>query len=98
MRRAVPLERVFDDPCWRDAELRYTLDDRATHETPTWPERQQGKPLDVAFAVGPEGGWSDDERTMLEKQGARPMRLGGRVLRAETAVLVGLAVLQYSDR
>jgi 16S rRNA (uracil1498-N3)-methyltransferase len=96
MRSALPLERVFDDPVWRDAAFRYALDDRATNEAEPFPPRDPGKPIDIAFAVGPEGGWSDEERVTLERQGARPLRLGGRVLRAETAVLVGLSVLQYA--
>jgi 16S rRNA (uracil1498-N3)-methyltransferase len=96
MRGAMPLERAFEDPAWREAPLRYTMDDRATSAAPLWPTCDRGKPVEVAFAVGPEGGWSDAERAMLERQGARPLRLGGRVLRAETAVLVGLTVLQYA--
>ena len=96
MRSAIPLERAMEDPAWNDAAIRYTLDDRATNEREPWPVRDRGKPMDVAFAVGPEGGWSDAEREMLQGHGARPLRLGGRVLRAETAVLVGLTVLQYA--
>ncbi len=96
MRAAMPLEKVFEDPAWRDAAARYTLDDRATTDLEPWPERDRGKSVEVVFAVGPEGGWSDAERAVLHAQGARPLRLGGRVLRAETAVLVGLTVLQYA--
>jgi 16S rRNA (uracil1498-N3)-methyltransferase len=96
MRSAVPLERVFGDPAWRDAAVRYTLDDQATDGADTWPVHERGQSLDVAFAVGPEGGWSDAERTALRRHGAHAIRLGGRVLRAETAVLVGLTVLQYA--
>jgi 16S rRNA (uracil1498-N3)-methyltransferase len=96
MRAAMPLEKVFEDASWKDAAVRYSLDDRATNDAASWPAREPGKPIDVVFAVGPEGGWSDPERALLEKHGALPLRLGGRVLRAETAVLVGLAVLQYA--
>jgi 16S rRNA (uracil1498-N3)-methyltransferase len=96
MRNAMPLAQVFEDPVWQDAALRYTLDDRATIEAAPWPKRERGRPLEVVFAVGPEGGWSDAERATLQEQRARPLRLGGRVLRAETAVLVGLTVLQYA--
>jgi 16S rRNA (uracil1498-N3)-methyltransferase len=95
MRAAMPLEKVFDDAAWKDA-VRYTLDDRASADPEPWPTREPGKPIDVVFAVGPEGGWSDEERALLEREGARPLRLGGRVVRAETAVLVGLTVLQYA--
>jgi 16S rRNA (uracil1498-N3)-methyltransferase len=95
MRNAMPLERVFEDSAWQDAAVRYALDDRATRHAEPWPARDPGQPIEVVFAVGPEGGWSDEERVMLERQGAHPLRFGGRVLRAETAVLVGLTVLQY---
>jgi 16S rRNA (uracil1498-N3)-methyltransferase len=50
---------------------------------------------DVALVVGPEGGFSAAERVLLVEHGARPLRLGGRVLRAETAVFAGVTVLQH---
>ena len=96
MRNSMPLERVFEDAAWKDAAFRYALDDRATVEAEQWPVRDPQKTIEVVFAVGPEGGWSDAERALLERNGAHPLRLGGRVLRAETAVLVGLTVLQYA--
>jgi 16S rRNA (uracil1498-N3)-methyltransferase len=45
--------------------------------------------------VGPEGGFSDAERKSL-KDRAIPWVLGGRILRAETAVLAGLAAVQLA--
>ena len=50
----------------------------------------------IVLAVGPEGGWSDEERAMLVTRGAVPLQLGGRVLRAETAVFAGLTLLQHA--
>ncbi|MDR1586677.1 MAG: 16S rRNA (uracil(1498)-N(3))-methyltransferase [Treponema sp.] len=39
----------------------------------------------VVLAVGPERGWSDHERDLLEKAGFLRLSLGGRALRTETA-------------
>ncbi|MEQ8484736.1 MAG: 16S rRNA (uracil(1498)-N(3))-methyltransferase [Pseudomonadales bacterium] len=50
---------------------------------------------DVALLVGPEGGWSDAERAACEAAGVRPVGLGTRVLRAETAPLAALAALRH---
>ena len=47
----------------------------------------------AALLVGPEGGWSDDERRDLAAWGCRPVRLGPTVLRVETAALAGAALL-----
>jgi 16S rRNA (uracil1498-N3)-methyltransferase len=45
--------------------------------------------------VGPEGGFSPQERRLLESCGfVLPVRLGSLILRAETACLAGLASLQ----
>ncbi|RYG67339.1 RsmE family RNA methyltransferase, partial [bacterium] len=52
-------------------------------------------PAEYVLFVGPEGGFSDDERAILLERGALPLRLGNRVLRAETAVFAGLTVLQH---
>ncbi len=96
LRPAMPLERLFDEPAWRDAQHRFMLDDRAVGAPHSLPAREPGRPVEVVFAVGPEGGWSDPERLLLAERGATPLRLGARVLRAETAVLAGLTVLQYA--
>lgn len=49
-------------------------------------------PRRVVLFVGPEGGFSDAERAKLAGR-ARPWFLGGRIFRAETAVLVGLTAV-----
>jgi 16S rRNA (uracil1498-N3)-methyltransferase len=48
----------------------------------------------VTVAVGPEGGLEDDERAQLIAAGFTPVRLGGHVLRFETAAIAGLAVIR----
>ena len=47
----------------------------------------------VVLAIGPERGWSDRERKLFQESGFRPMLLGSRVLRTETACSTGVAVL-----
>jgi 16S rRNA (uracil1498-N3)-methyltransferase len=46
-----------------------------------------------ALLIGPEGGWDPDERRDLLAAGWRPVHLGERVLRLETAALAGAALL-----
>jgi len=47
----------------------------------------------IVLLVGPEGGFSDAERAKLAGR-ASPWILGGRILRAETAVVAGLPAVQ----
>jgi 16S rRNA (uracil1498-N3)-methyltransferase len=54
-------------------------------------EREPG--AGAALLVGPEGGWTDRERTLAAAAGWRPVSLGPQVLRAETAALAAVAVL-----
>jgi 16S rRNA (uracil1498-N3)-methyltransferase len=46
------------------------------------------------LAVGPEGGFSEHERDLLQRAGFTRLRLGPRVLRTETAGLAAIAALQ----
>ena len=43
--------------------------------------------------VGPEGGWAPEEREQVLAEGWRPVGLGPRILRIESAALVGVAML-----
>ncbi len=49
----------------------------------------------VTLVLGPEGDFTPDEEEALRSAGARPINLGPLVLRAETAAVAGLAVIQY---
>ncbi len=59
------------------------------------PEARQdgGGPPETAVVVGPEGGVSGSERTLLERCGAITVRLGPHVMRTASAGPVALAVL-----
>lgn len=58
------------------------------------PPAEKRSPSDeVALLVGPEGGWSDDERAAAQRAGWKAVSLGACVLRAETAAMAAVAVL-----
>lgn len=51
-------------------------------------------PGPFVLVVGPEGGLDDAERSLAIRMGYRPVHLGPRILRTETAGLAGLVALQ----
>ncbi|MDI6710012.1 MAG: 16S rRNA (uracil(1498)-N(3))-methyltransferase [Bacillota bacterium] len=51
---------------------------------------------DVFVFVGPEGGFTGDEVEACTAAGARPVSLGPRILRTETAGLVAAALVLYA--
>jgi 16S rRNA (uracil1498-N3)-methyltransferase len=68
-------------------------------------ERQQGKSLQrvelpsdhtcpVLVLIGPEGGWSREEMDLAAQAGCEFMTLGRHILRAETAAVAALSILQ----
>jgi 16S rRNA (uracil1498-N3)-methyltransferase len=61
---------------------------RALYET----ERQARS---ILLAIGPEGGFSAEEADQAGQAGFRSVQLGRRILRAETAALAALSVVQF---
>jgi 16S rRNA (uracil1498-N3)-methyltransferase len=47
----------------------------------------------VALLVGPEGGWTDRERAAISAASWSAVSLGGNILRAETAAIAALAIV-----
>jgi 16S rRNA (uracil1498-N3)-methyltransferase len=47
----------------------------------------------IALLIGPEGGWTDDERAQFAAAAWSPVSLGPLILRAETAALAALAIV-----
>jgi 16S rRNA (uracil1498-N3)-methyltransferase len=85
----MPLDAFLASPA-AGADLSLFLNDRSD-EAPA----PTGTPRRIILFVGPEGGFSDAEREKL-KDRAFPLVLGGRVLRAETAVLAGLTAVHLA--
>ncbi len=87
-----PLERVLD--AW-DASRRLLLCDESGTSPPIATALAGARAGKWAVLVGPEGGFAETELDALKKLPfVCPVGLGPRVLRADTAALAGLAVLQ----
>jgi 16S rRNA (uracil1498-N3)-methyltransferase len=48
----------------------------------------------ILLLIGPEGGWSAPERGKAQASGFASVSLGARILRAETAAVAALAIIQ----
>jgi 16S rRNA (uracil1498-N3)-methyltransferase len=75
--------------------LSATLEDSiSSHKTggPAAGPSDVGSPITHALAVGPEGGWTPEEITLFLQHNWRPVTLGPRILRAETAAIAAIAI------
>ncbi|MEW5702382.1 MAG: RsmE family RNA methyltransferase [Candidatus Zixiibacteriota bacterium] len=76
-----------------DHDITWLADDdgvalgNAADSTPT--------PRRTVVIVGPEAGFTDAERRLLVEAGVRPIRLGSRRLRAETAAIAALTLVMH---
>ena len=57
-------------------------------------EVQANRHTTFVMAVGPEGGFSEEELSLMDIYGAMPFNLGKRRLRSDTAVIAALSQLQ----
>lgn len=100
---AVSLARALDG--WDAQRPLIYADEAGDDETSAWGgERGRGAPLlgalsarpaKLALLIGPEGGFTPEERRMLRGLAyVIPVSLGPRILRAETAVIAALSVIQ----
>ena len=58
--------------------------------------RNGPRPARAVLAIGPEGGWTASETGAAGAAGFRPLTLGRRTLRAETAPVAALAILRFA--
>ena len=68
----------------RTTTLRHALSEALTSAGDEMPN--------VRIAVGPEGGWTAEEEALFDDEGWKPVSLGPRILRAETAAITAMAV------
>jgi 16S rRNA (uracil1498-N3)-methyltransferase len=91
VRAPVPLDRLLDT--WPDERMLFTAIERTDS-----PRLRHANGC-AGLLVGPEGGWTEDERRLILSHAfVRPVSLGPLVLRAETACLAGLVLLQAGAR
>lgn len=88
LRPPATLDAFLASPVAAEAELRLRLDNVGASVAPP-----ASGPRRIVLLAGPEGGFSEGERDSLRAKTV-PWLLGGRVLRAETAVLAGLTAAQ----
>ncbi len=78
-----------------DPQRRLIYCDEAADTHNPLPVLQAVRETRLALLVGPEGGFSEDERRLLQAQPwVTAIPLGPRILRADTAAVAALAVLQ----
>lgn len=96
-----PLDQAMSRRANSAAQPRVWCDESSRGETPEllrWlalPE--QNSLQELRILIGPEGGWSEKERGLLQSSGAR-VSLGPLVLRAETAAIAALSIATASFR
>lgn len=89
------LERVIAE--WPPNRLLVFCDEDATTKDPVaaLAAARAAKPSAVAVLVGPEGGFADEERmAVLRLPNVVRLSLGPRILRADTAAVAALALVQ----
>lgn len=83
------------------AKVRFLLSERA--DAPSFRSCAEGaidagagNASSAAMAIGPEGGWTDEELSAARTADFREVSLGQLILRSETAVIAALAMLNYA--
>lgn len=89
----VPLGRMLDD--WPAGRRIMFCDEALAEAAQTADLAKSGDAGRWAIIIGPEGGFSEEERRRLRSMpGAQPVRLGPRILRADTAAVAALTLWQ----
>jgi len=82
----------------QSANFRLMLSERSDAPTirSTLPVAIPAQSRSAALAIGPEGGWTDDELAAARASGFQEASLGQLILRTETAVISALSILNFA--
>ena len=99
--RRAHLPEISGPTAWTDvldttANYRFALDEIGTRPLSLAFPALRCATDSVALLIGPEGGWTDEERAGFTAAGWAAASLGPSILRAETAALAALAVVSAS--
>lgn len=89
--RPIVLEEFLDGA---SAELRLVLDEKGEFSLKELLRKNQ-QVTSCLVIVGPEGGWDETDRRLFRQKKVPSVSLGARILRAETAPVTILSILQY---
>jgi 16S rRNA (uracil1498-N3)-methyltransferase len=85
---------IFAQAAANDGRLLIFCDERAEVQDPMAGLKAASR-LPLSVLIGPEGGFADEERAALMKRGnTARIALGPRILRADTAAVAALAIVQ----
>ncbi len=88
-----PPEGAFDAS---SAALKILLSERQGAPALRTARAAAGRPATASLAIGPEGGWTDEEISAARSAGFAEASLGENILRTETAVIASLAILGFA--
>lgn len=92
----VRLPQLLDN--WQADMALIFADESAGSENPLVGLNSLAKNTQKALLIGPEGGFSPEERqNLLSKDFVIPVSLGPRILRADTAAVAALAIMQAAS-
>jgi 16S rRNA (uracil1498-N3)-methyltransferase len=72
--------------------IRYLLYEKAQE---LWQPKPDMLSNEIVLCIGPEGGWDSSEIEQAKEAGCKIFGLGPRILRAETAAIAALAIMQH---
>lgn len=77
-----------------DSQVLFCDPDASLHFPDAIDQAQQKNQHHWVLLIGPEGGWSQEEKHIALKHGAIAMRFGARVLRTETAAIALIGAIR----